>query len=145
MLGNYCALLSRLLNGLRVGESTEAINKFIQSGDREVQVRIEKQKWTPGKIPLRAVFIPPAVTEKALQKMQYYKVRLTQVSVRNTCRYHLGFNSHNCRYGYINFLADQGTDALTIAVITKWKNLNMLLVYLNGEHGNKLQRKIALS
>ena len=98
VLANYCVLPTSFCNGLRLSEGVEAINRWLATGDREVQVRVEKQKWSPGHVPSRLVIIPPAITVQARSRIDPYQVHPTQYSARNTCRYHLKFNSHNCRF-----------------------------------------------
>lgn len=123
-------LLIQLRNGLRITEAIEAMQKFSETGEREVEVQVKKKK----KEELRKAIIPEFI-ERA-EKIP------TRDAVIKFAERTYGFNTHSLRYAFITHLAEKGVSPQLIAKITKHSKLDMLLEYTQEKKAEKLLREL---
>ncbi len=124
-LADILVLLIQLRNGCRVGEAIEALRRFCETGEREVEVRIEKKRVPQ----TRTVVLPRSVTREDLRLVSPVVGGLNRHRVKAFARYHLGVNTHSMRYAFVTRLAERGVSAQLIAKILGHSDLSHLLRY----------------
>ena len=144
---NAFILLIQLRNGSRISEAIEAYNKFKNTHDYTVSVRIRKRGYEyevvdgkrrrkrrfgdPEKLILRTMKIP----EEVRWDFPYYEG--TDASLGRWCLKTFGFNSHSLRYSYITFMSSKGYSPQVIAKTTGQKTLNLILDYTLEKLGDE--------
>jgi len=137
----YAAIsLIALRNGARVGEAIEAFAKFLQ-GDATTkrlddgrvalvtQVRVEKHR----KEDYRLIVFPAEILEQDFDTCRQLVAKgkdAVRAYVNKWLREKLGINCHSLRYSFITHMLKRGVSPAVIASITKHKNLNMILRYV---------------
>jgi len=137
----YAAIsLIALRNGARIGEAIEAFAKFLQGDvftrrleDGRValatQVRVEKHK----KEDYRLIVFPSEILEQDFDTCRQLIVKgkdAVRAYVNRWLREKLGINCHSLRYAFITYMLKKGVSPAIIASITKHRNLNMILKYV---------------
>ena len=130
-------LLIQLLNGARIGEAIRAFRTFVESGQREFQLKAEKHGNT------RHFIIPDLIRNRLS-----YKSILTisdknlEARIRMFARKYLKCNTHSLRYAMISFLAKNATDPALIAKITGHKKLDRIIQYTQTKDAIEILRKL---
>ncbi len=130
-------LLIQLVNGARIKEAIRAFKTFVESGQKEFQLKAEKH----GNI---RFFIIPEVIRNRLA----YKSILTidddklEARIRMFARKYLKCNTHSLRYALISFLAKNATDPALIAKITGHKRLDRIIQYTQTKDAIEILRKL---
>ncbi len=130
-------LLIQLVNGARIKEAIRAFKTFVESGQKEFQLKAEKH----GNI---RFFIIPEVIRNRLA----YKSILTidddklEARIRMFARKYLKCNTHSLRYALISFLAKNATDPALIAKITGHKKLDRIIQYTQTKDAIEILRKL---
>ena len=153
-------LLTQLVNGSRVMEALEALIKFYETGEKEVDVRVEKSR----KERYRTMVIPGVISEKDLKAVAYYLERLREEfyqmknaegakrqelrrkiasKISHFARKHFGINTHSLRYAFITHMAKKGVSPQIIARITRHTRLDMLITYTQEQIAKDLLREMA--
>lgn len=132
---SYAAVLfTQALNGCRVGEALDAVNKFRSTGLREQKVRVEKRKDGTE----RLVIVPNEVERERIIP------DLKPANVKMYARRKLKINTHSLRYAWITAQARNNISPAIIASITGHKNLSMLLHYIQKKQGEEYLRRCIL-
>jgi len=131
-------LLIQLRNGSRVSEALEALEKFLKSRKREVQVRVRKHK----KEDYRLMIVPKEIYNKDIIYLKMVSGQITVNAVKIFALRRYGFNTHSLRYAFITYLAKKGVSAQLIAKITRHKNLNYILTYTQTTVAEDLLRTL---
>lgn len=119
-------LLIQLRNGCRVGEAVEALSKFVETGESEVYVRVEKKR---GERVMRKIFRPKNLTDEVLDLLRGVEVR--KELVKDWASHRFGINTHAIRHAFITYLVtEKDINPAIVARIIEWGNLNMLLKYI---------------
>ena len=137
----YAAIsLIALRNGARIGEAIEAFRKFLQ-GDATTkrlddgrvalvtQVRVEKHK----KEDYRLIVFPAEVLEQNFDTCMQLVAKgkdVVRAYVNKWLREKLGINCHSLRYSFITHMLKRGVSPAVIASITRHRNLNTILKYV---------------
>ena len=137
----YAAIsLIALRNGSRIGEAIEAFVKFLQ-GDASIkrldsggvalvtQVRVEKHK----KEDYRLIVFPVEILEQNFdicRQLVSKNKDAVRAYINRWLREKLGINCHSLRYAFITYMLRRGVSPAIIASITKHRNLNMILKYV---------------
>jgi integrase len=137
----YAAIsLIALRNGARIGEAIEAFTKFLQ-GDATTrrledgrvalitQVRVEKHR----KEDYRLIVFPAEILEQSFDTCTQLVAKgrdAVRAYVNRWLREKLGTNCHSLRYAFITYMLKKGVSPAIIASITKHRNLNMILKYV---------------
>lgn len=147
-------ILTQLSNESRVSEAQEAVLKWATgSSDREVRVRTRKRFDQEE----RLIIIPSAMLEEDRATISQFKDDFTRMilvkgkealycsPLRQYARRAYGINTHSLRYAGITDLGvRQKVSPLVIGKITKHKNLNQLLTYLQEKEGiEELRKQVA--
>ena len=153
-------LLTQLVNGSRVIEALEALIKFYETGEKEVDVRVEKSR----KERYRTMVIPDIINKKDLKAVAYYLERLREEfyqmknaegakrqelrrkiasKISHFARKHFGINTHSLRYAFITHMAKKGVSPQIIARITRHTRLDMLITYTQEQIAKDLLREMA--
>lgn len=118
-------LVTQLVNGCRISEAIEALNKFIKSGKREIRVTTRKKKTDEKRLVIIPSIIPnydrhilPLLTEdkNTVSKISHY------------CMNTYGINTHTLRYAGITKHARLFGPSIA-AKITKHSRLDYILKY----------------
>jgi len=131
-------LLIQLTNGARIKEAIRAFKTFVESGQREFQLKAEKHGNT-------RVFIIHEVIRNRLA----YKSMLTiaddklEARIRMFALKYLKCNTHSLRYALISFLAKNATDPAIIAKITGHKKLDRIIQYTQTKDAIDILRKLS--
>jgi integrase len=141
-LTKIAILFIALRNGARISEAIEGFNKFKETGNHEVEVRVEKRGYAKEKInghyhnlkdadgnsylanPIMRTLI---ISEEIRQELPMY--RSSQENLSGFCKTHFGFNTHALRFCFITHMSKKGVPVQTIANITKHATLNMIQHY----------------
>lgn len=148
-------ILCQLLNEARVSEAQEALMSWAANpaNTREVRVRTRKRYDREE----RLVIIPDSIKEEdrpVIAKLQGDFTRLLLRNgkealdcgaVRKYAKRAYGINTHSLRFSGITELGvNQEISPLVIAKITKHKNLNQLLTYIQEKEGvRELRRQVS--
>ena len=130
-LAGLCVLLTQLDNAARVSEAHEAVSIFALTGQREVEVRVRKQRKDPEK---RLVVIPPEVRPEDVRE-------LPSLDACRMYAFRLGINTHSLRYARITDLALKKVQPQIIARITHHRKLDMLIRYTQEVAARELLRR----
>jgi len=130
-LAGLCVLLTQLDNAARVSEAHEAVSIFARTGQREVEVRVRKQKKDPD---VRLVIIPPEVKREDVRE-------LPSVDACRMYAFRLGINTHSLRYARITDLALKKVQPQIIARITHHRKLDMLIKYTQEVAAREILRR----
>jgi hypothetical protein len=116
---NWAALLIQLTNGARISEATEAFNVFLETGNRDLKIRVRKKK---NKEDLRRILIPSVIR-------QWGSTR-TVDAVKIFARRYGGINTHSLRYALVGYLSSvKKVPPQIIAKLTHHSNMDMILKY----------------
>lgn len=121
-------LLIQAFNGLRISEAIECSLKWVESGVREVGVRVAKKKRETH----RLCIIPPVLTNKDRDVLRILATTDPSVIKRRIKSYainRLGFNTHSIRYAWIAYMLENGVDPITISKTLKHSRVETLLEY----------------
>jgi len=136
----YCywsIALIQLKNGARISEAIEGFKRALQSGSREVEVRVRKSRDKT-----RLIVIPKMVELKPCKWLLQEDDR----SIRERVRVYLwrkGLNTHSLRYAFITELSSRGLPPQLIASITKHSDLDTIVTYIQGREARELLQYIA--
>ena len=131
-------LLIQLTNGARIKEAIRAFKTFVESGQREFQLKAEKHGNT-------RVFIIHEVIRNRLA----YKSILTiaddklKARLRMFARKYLKINTHSLRYAPISFLVKNATDPALIAKITGHRKVDTIVRYTQTRDAVEILRKLS--
>jgi len=123
----YAIMLIQLTNASRVSEAVEAFNRFLETGKRELWVRVRKKKGND----LRRMLIPSTVEHRG--------VPCTAATVKMFAKRRCGINTHSLRYaliGYLSFVKKQPPQI--IAKMTHHSKLDMILKYTQQRLADEL-------
>jgi len=131
-------LLIQLRNGSRVSEAVRAAKKFLETGKRELKVRLSKKKRREE----RLMVIPERIERShlcAIEKVPEDKLvkRVKVYAVRR-----LGINTHSLRYAFVTHLLEQGISPAIIAKITGHSKLDFILTYTQKKAAEDLLRTL---
>jgi len=131
-------LLIQLRNGARVSEAIEALKKFIETGERKVEVRVRKHKNPEH----RLMVLPKELSVKDLIPckpiLEEVSERKLKKRVQLYARKELEINTHSLRYAFITYLLKKGVSPSLIAKITHHRNLNYILTYTQQKTADKI-------
>ncbi len=127
-----CILLVQLRNGSRVSEAHEALQKYFETKEKIVSVRVRKQKHPEE----RKMYIPKEV--RNVEKSRVLGAYPTLANVEKWCERHLGYNTHSLRYAWITEAARRHIAPQIIAKVTGHKTLNMILGYTQQKAADDL-------
>ena len=135
-------LLIQLRNGARVSEAIEGLRKFIETGEKKVEVRVRKHKKPeyrlmvlPKELSLKDLMPCKAILEEADTERLKKRIQLY-------ARKELGINTHSLRYAFITYLLKKGISPSLIAKITHHRNLNYILTYTQQKTANEILEEI---
>jgi integrase len=130
-------LLTQLRNGLRIGEAINAINKFIDTKERELSVAVEKRK-----VPTeRKVIIPHEITNEDIALLKAAQpIKLNSIKI--FCARKYKFNTHSLRYSFITHLSKKGYPAQIIAKITKHSRTDFITHYTQQIEADDVLKKL---
>jgi len=121
----YANILAlQLANGLRIGEAIDCYYQWVESGEREIMVRVRKTKDRA-----RLCIVPDTFTEVDRELTKDIPKPRTQ-NLYNFARRHMNINTHSLRYAFINYLLDAGVDPATVSKILAHKKLDRLVTYI---------------
>jgi len=132
-LANLYVLLTQLDNASRVSEAFEAYLRFVETGEREIEVRVRKQRKDPE---FRVVMIPPEVPDPPDAP------RPTSLAAVKVFAQSIGLNTHTLRYARITDLAKRQIHPAMIGRITEHRNLNLLIRYIQKEEARRTLRRL---
>jgi site-specific recombinase XerD len=115
-VSNLAVLYIQLVNGSRVSEAVEAFNRFLETGKRELEIRVRKIK----KFETRRILIPSFIKRRGVPR------KSGQVEVFAQRQ---GINTHSMRYAFIGYMGRRGVAPQIIAKITHHKKLDSILGY----------------
>jgi len=130
-------LLVQLRNGSRVSEAIEAIEKFTNSKEKEIQVRARKRKRTYA----RTMIIPAEVRVEDIPQLKA-AMPISIAAVKVFAARRLGINTHSLRYAFITHLSRQGIAPQVIARITGHTKLDYVLHYTERPQADEILRKV---
>jgi len=135
-------LLIQLRNGSRISEAIEGLRKFIETGERKVEVRVRKHK----KPEYRLMILPKELSTKDLLPCKAVLVEIDEERLKKRvqlyARRELGINTHSLRYAFITYLLRKGISPSLIAKITHHKNLNYILTYTQQKTADKILEEV---
>jgi len=135
-------LLIQLRNGARVSEAIEALKRFIESGERKVEVRVRKHKNPE----YRLMVLPRELSHKDLLPCRPILQEVSEEKLKKRiqlyARRELGINTHSLRYAFITHLLKKGISPSLIAKITHHRNLNYILTYTQQKTANKILEEL---
>lgn len=140
-LTKICALYTQLMNGSRIGEACEALKKFHETGDRQVDVMLEKQSEKTIKKQGGARYRKMRIPEIIL-KRDIFPEALNRRQIPSYCINIFGFNTHSLRYAYIGKLSNERVPPQHIAKITGHKNLDNIINYSQEIEANKVADEV---
>jgi len=129
-------LLVQLLNGCRISEAIEGVQKAATLNKNEVYVRVRKQKHN-----FRLIVIPTFLN-KYLKLIRVLLPLINRDQVRSYARYHYSINTHSLRYAFISYLTRKGYPAQAIASITQHRKLSLILSYTKRKLGEDILKEI---
>lgn len=132
-------LLVQLVNGSRVSEAHDAVWQWAESGERDISVRVRKQRKNPDE---RKMLIPPEIEMKDVSIIQDEGDRLTIDALKKFAKRTFGWNTHALRYSQITQLSDQGVPLHVIAKVTHHRNVNFLVDYTNQVVADKKLKEL---
>jgi len=137
---NLAVCRIQVANGSRVSEAVDAWNQFLETGMRELWVRVRK-RWRKDKETgqvaqkdeRRQMLIPPCVDQWGVPR------RKIQV-----CKFlcECGLRTHALRYAFIGHELDKGVSPVVVAKITHHKDLNMILHYAQKRLAKRELRQV---
>ncbi|MEM3675070.1 MAG: hypothetical protein QXG08_06325 [Candidatus Methanomethyliaceae archaeon] len=125
-------LVTQAINGSRVGEALEAMQKFIDTGEMEQRVKVEKRKDGAE----RLIIVPSQIERGRLDRGALDLARIKVYANRK-----LKINTHSLRYAWITSQVKKNVNPGIIASITGHKNLNMLIHYIQKKQGEEYLRQ----
>jgi len=125
---NLAVMLIQLVNGSRVSEAVEAWNRFLETGERELSVRVRKRRGVE-----RKMLIPEQVKRRGVPR----NTNQVKVAARR-----LGFNTHALRYAFIGWLGKQGVAPQLIGKITMHGDLDYILYYTQRTVAEEVLRRV---
>lgn len=129
-------LLIQIKNGSRIGEAIEAYKKFVESGERELSVRIEKRRDGEK----RKILIPSFI-----ERPEEITASLTKQNLWNFAKKIIDSNTHSLRYAFITHMAlREGENPAIVAKIIGHKNLSHLLTYIQKKEAENKLREFVL-
>jgi len=135
-------LLIQLRNGSRVSEAIEALRRFIESGEKKVEVRVRKHK----NLEYRLMVLPKELSHKDLMPCKPVLEEVDDMKLKKRvqlyARKELGINTHSLRYAFITYLLKKGVSPSLIAKITHHKNLNYILTYTQQKTADKILEEL---
>ena len=130
---NLLVLLTALRNGARVSEAIEFLKKVLQTGKRELEIPVKKQK----KPVTRPMVLPREIDVREVRELAYWVMNRTRQKVYSTAK-SLGYNPHALRYAFISHLAKRGVSAQLIAKITGHRKLDYILHYTQKKRAEEI-------
>jgi len=137
-----CGLI-QLRNACRIGETIEALIKFIKTENKEVRVRVEKRKDDMQ----RLVVLPDEITDEDLKTVKeivnsWEKSKKLVVRISTWYKDNLGINTHALRYSCISYLGKKGVPAQLIAIITGHATMDMIMRYTQAKIAEDILRRL---
>ena len=138
-LRNINILLVQLTNGLRVSEAIDCYSKFLETGEREIPVRVAKSKNR-----FRMCLIPSFIDGLDVELTRDLKPTTTTVLGSYAIR-KFKANTHSLRYAFINKMLKEGLDPATVAKIVGHRKLDTILTYIQEKRAKEeLEKHIAM-
>lgn len=137
---NLAVLYIQLVNGSRVSEAVDALNEFLTTGKRDLQIRLRKRWKRTGTgevtqvIEYRTMLVPSFIKRQGAPRTP------AQVKVFAIRR---GINTHSLRYAFVSHMSQRGVAPQIIAKITHHKKLERIIDYTSQKVADKLLREVA--
>jgi len=131
--GYLAVLYVQLLNGARLSEAIEALQKFAATGERKVRVKVRKRKNAE-----RLIIIPRSIDLRRAAWLAEADPRVLKSTIASYAVRKLKFNTHSLRYALITHLARKGIAPQLIARITGHARLDYVLHYTQQTTAEKL-------
>jgi Phage integrase family. len=130
-LRNINIMLIQLTNGLRVSEAIECYNRFLETGEREIPVRVAKSKNR-----FRMCLIPSFIDSLDVELTRDLKpISVTSLGCYAIRKFKT--NTHSLRYAFINKMLKEGLDPATVAKIVGHRKLDTILTYIQEKRAKE--------
>jgi hypothetical protein len=123
---NWATLLIQLTNAARISEAVEAFNRFLETGERDLQVKVSKKKRED----LRRVVVSFTIEQRGQPRCE---AAVKMFAMRR------GINTHSLRYALVGYLSVVKKEPpQVIAKITHHSKLDMILRYTQQLAADKI-------
>ena len=134
-LRNVNILILALANGLKLSEAMECYSKFVNTGEREVIVKVMKSKDK-----YRLCIVPPLIDTIDIKLTKDLPIPRKQ-TIASFAEYHFNINTHSLRSAFIKHLLEKGLDI----TILSHRKLETLLAYIQERKAQEELAQIAKS
>jgi len=131
LLRSVNILITQLTNGLRVSEALDCYYKFLETLEREIEVKLAKSKDK-----YRICMIPPFFDKLDVLLTKDVK-RPHPTVLTHIARRYFGFNTHSLRYAFINYMLQQDIDVATVSKIVGHRKLDTILTYVQERRARR--------
>ena len=122
-LRNVNILILALANGLKLSEAMECYSKFVNTGEREIIVKVMKSKDR-----YRLCIIPPLIDTIDIKLTKDLPIPRKQ-TIASFAEYHFNINTHSLRSAFIKHMLGKGLDI----TILSHRKLETLLAYIKAQ------------
>jgi|GEM_PF-425391 hypothetical protein len=140
----YSILATQLFNGARISETLEAFKKWVETGEREQEVRVRKKKSKKLKKheKFRIIKIPEILPDKMRIFFKDHlnvpdDVLLNRIKKWASLK---GYNTHSLRYAWITQRLKEGYNPAIVAKMVRHARTDQLMTYTQTLYADNIIR-----